>query len=189
MQVTGKITDLGLTERIYSARFVEDKGYLVTFRRVDPFYVLDLSDPRNPKKVGELKIPGFSSYLHPIDKDKVLGVGQEGSNVKVSLFDVSNPADPKEISKYDMTEYWTDVSSNHHAFLLDQKHSVFFMPAGANGYVFSYNGNVLNLQRAVTGLQASRALYIDDYLYVLGDAKMVVLNENTWEEVKSFDYQ
>jgi uncharacterized secreted protein with C-terminal beta-propeller domain len=189
LSVVGKVTDLGLTERIYSARFVEDKGYLVTFRQVDPFYVLDLSDPRNPKKVGELKIPGYSSYLHPINKDRIVGVGQEGSNAKVSLFDVADAANPKEISKYDLSEYWTDVSSNHHAFLLDNEHKVFFMPAGQNGYVFSYDGDVLNLQRAVTGLQARRAIYIDDYLYVLGDAKMVVLNENTWEEIKSFDYQ
>ena len=186
--VAGKIADLGLTERIYSARFVEDKGYLVTFRQIDPFYVLDLSDPRNPRKAGELKIPGYSSYLHPINKDRIIGVGQEGSNAKVSLVDVADAANPKEISKYDLSEYWTDVSDNHHAFLLDNEHKIFFMPAGQNGYIFSYNGDVLNLQRVVTGLAARRALYIDDYLYVLGDAKMVVLNENTWEEIKSFDY-
>lgn len=188
LRIVGSITDLGLTERIYSARFVEDKGYLVTFRQIDPFYVLDLSDPKNPKKVGELKIPGYSSYLHPISKDKIVGVGQEGPNVKISLFDVSDPANPNEISKYDMSEYWSDVAGNHHAFLLDDAHKVFFMPAGANGYVFTYDGNVINLQRAVTGLQARRALYIDDFLYVLGDEKMVVLNEDTWNEIKTLSF-
>ena len=188
MRVSGKIIDLGLTERIYSARFVEDRGYLVTFRQIDPFYVLDLSDPKNPKMTGELKIPGYSSYLHPLAINKILGVGMEGNNAKVSLFDVSDPSNPKEISKYDMAEFWSDVSSNHHAFLQDERHSIFFMPAGQNGYIFSYNNDVINLKKVVTGIRARRAMYLDDYLYILGDSKMVVLNENDWEEVASYDY-
>ena len=189
LRITGSIIDLGLTERIYSARFVEDMGYIVTFRRTDPFYVLDLSDPKNPLKAGELKIPGYSSYLHPIDKNLIMGVGMEGSNVKVSLFNVSDSSNPKEMSKYDLAEYWSDVSSNHHAFLQDEKHSIIFLPAGQNCYIFSYKNNSINLEKVLTGLVAKRALYLDDYLYVLGDAKMVVLNEKNWEEVARYDYQ
>lgn len=189
LRITGSITDLGISERIYSARFIEDKGYLVTFRQIDPFYVLDLSDPKNPEMKGELKIPGYSSYLHPLEKNLILGVGMEGSNAKVSLFDVSDASDPKEISKYDISEYWSDVSSNHHAFLQDSKHGVFFMPAGQNGYIFSYQGKVIDLKRVVTGTLARRALYLDDYFYIFGDSKMVVLDEKTWEDVTSYDYQ
>ena len=119
---------MGLTERVYSARFIQDKGYVVTFRQTDPFYVLDLSDPASPKLAGELKIPGYSSYLHPITKDKIIGIGKEGQNVKVSLFDASDPANPQEVSKYTLSEYWSDILNTHHAFLMDEKHGVFFLP-------------------------------------------------------------
>lgn len=187
LSIAGSLKDLGLGERIYSARFVEDKGYLVTFRQTDPFYVLDLHDPKNPARVGELKIPGFSSYLHPITKDLVLGVGQENSQVKLSLFDVANPANPVEKDKFTLNEYWTDVSNTHHAFLLDDKHKVFFLPGSRGGYVFSYAGNVLKQKIAVADIQARRALYINDYLYVVGDSKIVVYNEQDWQKVNQLE--
>jgi inhibitor of cysteine peptidase len=184
----GAIKDLGLTERIYSARFIEDKGYLVTFRQTDPFFVLDLSNPNNPKKAGELKIPGFSSYLHPLAKNMILGVGQENSRVKLSIFDVSNPTNPSELNKYNLDEYWTEVSNNHHAFLQDADHQIFFLPGSKGGYVFSYNDNKLSLQKAASDIVAKRALYINDYLYIIGENKLVVLNEKTWEKVNQLDY-
>lgn len=187
METVGSILDLGLTERIYSVRFIDDKGYVVTFRQVDPFYVLDLSVPENPEKKGELKIPGYSSYLHPITKDKVLGIGKEGSNVKLSLFDVEDPANPTEASKYMLDEYWSDVLNTHHAFLLDSKHNVFFMPGSKGGYIFSYENNNLQLQRAVSNIQAQRAIYINDYMYILGANKIVVLNEIDWEKVNELE--
>ncbi len=188
LSILGQITDLGISERIYSARFVEDKGYVVTFKQTDPFYVLDLADPRNPKRTGELKIPGFSSYLHPITKDKILGVGRENANVKLSLFDVADPANPQEVSKYSLSEYWSQIADTHHAFLLDDKHQVFFLPAGASGYIFSYQGDELKLERVVSDISAQRAVYIDDYMYIIGDTKIVVLDESTWSEVNSLPF-
>lgn len=188
MQIIGSVLDMGLTERIYSARFIEDKGYIVTFRRIDPFYVLDLSDPTNPQLKGELKIPGYSSYLHPITKDKILGVGMEGSKVKISLFDVTSPSNPLEADKYMLDEYWTDISSTHHAFLLDDKHKIFFIPASKGGYIFSYSGDKLKLVKAVSSINARRAIYLNDYLYIIGDDQIVVLNEVDWEEVNSLDF-
>ena len=182
LRVTGAVTDLGLEEKIYSARFIEDKGYLVTFRQTDPFFVLDLSDPNNPKKSGELKIPGYSSYLHPVAKDIILGIGQEAMNVKATLFDVSAPEDPKELSTYKLDEYWTEAASNHHAFLLDGKHEIFFLPGSKGGYIFSYANNQLKLVKSVADIQAKRAIYINDYLYIIGDDRIVVLDEKTWEK-------
>lgn len=180
----GSVKDLGEErERIYSVRFIQDKGYLVTFFQKDPFYVLDLSDPTNPEVRGELKIPGYSAYLHPITKDKILGVGKEGSKVKISLFDVEDPKNPKEIDKYTLDEYWSDVLNNHHAFLLDDKHEIFFLPGSRGGYIFSYENNDLKMVKAVSGIQAKRALYINDYLYIIGDNEIVVLNEKDWERV------
>ena len=184
---TGSVLDLGKGERIYSVRFLEDKGYVVTFKETDPFFVIDLSDPKSPQLKGELQLPGYSAYLHPITKDKVLGIGREGSQVKVSLFDVSDPAKPVEKAKYLLDEYWSDILNTHHAFLLDAAHNVFFLPGGKGGYVFDYSGDQLKLAKAVSGLAAKRALYIDDYLYVLGDSRIVVVNEKDWQNVNQLD--
>lgn len=176
LAVVGSIQDLGLTERIYSARFVEDKGYLVTFRQTDPFYVVDLSDPEKPALKGELKIPGYSAYLHPVAKDKILGIGKEDWKVKVSLFDVSLASKPEEVAKYSLDEYWTDVENNHHAFLMDPKNELFFLPGSKGGYVFSYKNNQLELKRALSGIAARRAVYVNDFLYIIGDDKIIVVS-------------
>lgn len=187
LDILGSITDLGLEEKIYSARFIGDKGYLVTFRQIDPFYILDLSIPEKPKKTGELKIPGYSGYLHPIKDNFILGIGKEDSNVKLSLFDVSNSYSPKEKDKYILKEYYTGVLNNHHAFLLDTKHEVFFLPAGKGGYIFSYAGDDIKLEKAIEIQGAKRAIYIDDYMYIIGSEEIVVLDENTWERVKELE--
>lgn len=187
MNIVGSVTDLGITERIYSVRFIQDKGYVVTFRQIDPFYVLDLSSPTNPQLKGELKIPGYSSYLHPITADKILGVGKEGQYVKISLFDVSSPENPTEKAKYSLEEYWSDVLNTHHAFLLDAEHEIFFLPGSMGGYVFSYENDSLSLVKAVSDISAKRAVYINDYLYIIGDDKVVVLDENTWEKVNEME--
>jgi uncharacterized secreted protein with C-terminal beta-propeller domain len=182
LKIEGSVVDLGKGEQIYSVRFIADKGYVVTFRQVDPFYVLDLSDPMNPAKAGELKIPGYSSYLHPISKDRILGIGEENNKVKISLFDVSDPADPTEIAKYNLDEYYSEVSANHHAFLQDAKHNAFFLPGSNGGYVFSYAGDSLKLAKAVSDSLVKRAVYINDLLYVIGDNKLIVLDEKNWEK-------
>ena len=183
----GSVKDLGLTERIYSARFIEDKGYVVTFRQIDPFYVIDMSDPSNPTMAGELKIPGYSAYLHPINKDKIIGVGEEDRKVKISLFDVSNPDNPTEVSKYSLDEYYTEVESNHHAFLMDAEHKVFFLPGSKGGYIFSYDNDQLTLKMAVADINAQRAIYINDYMYIVGSDKIKVIDENKWEKIKEFE--
>jgi uncharacterized secreted protein with C-terminal beta-propeller domain len=188
LNIVGKIVDLGLGERIYSARFIEDKGYIVTFRQIDPFYIVDLSNPTKPQLKGELKIPGFSSYLHPINKETILGVGEENGRVKLSLFDVSSSDSPKEVAKYSLDENWTEVASNHHAFLMDAKHEIFFLPGGKGGYIFSYKGNQLDLTKAVSDLSIKRALYLNDYLYIIGENKLVVLDEGSWQEVGSLSF-
>ena len=188
LEKVGEILNLGLDERIYSARFIGDKGYLVTFKQIDPFYVLDLSDPKNPQMKGELKIPGFSSYLHPINNETILGVGREDNKVKLSLFDVSNPSNPIEIDKYLLDAYWTDVSNNHHAFLQDEKHRIFFLPAGQDGYIFSYTKDSLSLTKVVSEINAKRAVFLDDYLYIVGENELRVLDEADWEEVNSLEY-
>ncbi len=187
MKEVGSIKELGLEEKIYSARFIGDKGYLVTFRQTDPFYILDLKDPKNPVKSGELKIPGYSSYLHPLSKNLILGIGKEDANVKLSLFDVSDPQNPQEVSKYNLDEYWSEILNTHHAFLADPQKSAFFLPGSKGGYVFSYDNNELKLEKAISGNAIKRAVYIDHYLYILGE-EITVLDENDgWKEVKNLE--
>ncbi|MCX6768205.1 MAG: beta-propeller domain-containing protein [Candidatus Micrarchaeota archaeon] len=190
LKTVGSVLNLGKTERIYSVRFMGDRGYVVTYRETDPFYVLDLSNPSQPLPRGELKIPGFSSYLHPLAEHVILGVGREDQNVKLSVFDVSDPANPAEVSKYMLSEYWTSVSETHHAFLLDDKHKVFFIPAGSGGYVISYDpdaGYALSLKAVTAVDNALRAAYLDDYLYIVSAQKIVVLDENTWQKIGETD--
>jgi hypothetical protein len=96
----GATADFGLTERIYSTRFIGDKGYVVTFRQTDPFFVIDLADPANPHIVGELKIPGFSNFLFPLGPDHLFAIGQDASaqgvvqGLALQIFDVSDPTNP-----------------------------------------------------------------------------------------------
>ena len=164
-------------------------AYVVTFRQIDPFYVLDLSNPSKPELKGELKIPGYSSYLHPLTNDSILGIGKEGSKVKLSLFDVSDPSDPQEVSKYMLDEYWSEAVNNHHAFLLDKKHGIFFIPGGKGAYIFSYDDNKLTLTKALSKTGIKRALYIDDYLYIIGNTEISVINENDWTEVNNLELE
>ena len=119
----GQVTGLGLTERIYAVRFMGDVGYVVTFRETDPLYTLDLTDPTDPRVVGELKIMGYSAYLHPVGDDLLLGVGQDADaqgrllGTQLSLFDVSDPADPRRIDAATLGEGMSDVEYDHRAFL------------------------------------------------------------------------
>ena len=119
----GRVGDLGRGERIYSVRFAGDIGYVVTFRQVDPLYVIDLADPTAPSVAGELKIPGFSTYLHPIGDGLLIGVGQDADDTgrtrgtKVSLFDVSNPAAPSELDVIVFPDAHSEAEWDHRAFL------------------------------------------------------------------------
>ncbi len=119
----GSVDGLGKNERVYAVRFIQDKGYVVTFRQVDPLYVVDLSDPRNPEVKGELKINGYSAYLHPIGKDLLLGVGQDATDegrvlgTQVSVFDVSDPSDPRRLSRLTFDDARSEAEWDHHAFL------------------------------------------------------------------------
>lgn len=119
----GRVDGLGKGEQIYAVRFMADRGYVVTFRQVDPLYVLDLSDPERPTVEGELKIPGYSAYLHPVDDGYLMGIGQDAdldgrtSGTQVSLFDVRDPADPTRVDRLTISGASSEVEWDHHAFL------------------------------------------------------------------------
>ena len=138
----GSVGDIGRGERVQSVRFAGDVGYVVTFRQVDPFYTIDLSDPAEPAVLGELKIPGFSSYLHPIGDGLVLGVGSDADDAgrvtgaKVSLFDVSDLAEPREVAVWTADDGWNDIGWDHRAFLWWAPESLAVIPVTV-GYEWS----------------------------------------------------
>ena len=120
----GQVGGLGKGERIYSVRFIDDVGYVVTFRQVDPLYTVDLSTPAEPRVRGELKIRGYSAYLHPVGRDLLLGVGQDATEqgqrlgTQLSLFDVSDVAQPRRLHQRTVAPgASSDVEYDHHAFL------------------------------------------------------------------------
>lgn len=119
----GQVGGLGRGERIYAVRFLGEVGYVVTFRQVDPLYTLDLSDPTTPRVTGELKILGYSAYLHPLGDGLLLGVGQDATaegrtrGTQLSLFDVSDPARPTRLAQATVADGHSEVESDHLAFL------------------------------------------------------------------------
>jgi len=139
LNIVGRLEDLAPGEIIYSARFMGERGYMVTFRTVDPLFVIDLKDPRNPQVLGELKVTGYSGYLHPYDENHLIGIGKETTEegefawyqgVKISLFDVSDVKNPQEIDKYEIGHRGTDspVLWDHKAFLFDRSRNLLVMP-------------------------------------------------------------
>jgi uncharacterized secreted protein with C-terminal beta-propeller domain len=119
----GHVGGLGKGERIYSVRFIGTTGYVVTFRQTDPLYTLDLRDPSSPKVVGELKIPGYSAYLHPAGDGRLLGLGQDANaqgrvqGMQVSLFDVRDPAHPARVAQHQEQGGNSEAEYDPHAFL------------------------------------------------------------------------
>lgn len=144
MKIAGRLEGLAPGERIYSVRFMGPRAYLVTFKKVDPLFVLDLSNPTAPRVLGELKIPGFSDYLHPYDETHVIGVGkntveaspEEGGNfawyqgMKLAIFDVSDVANPREMHKVEIGDRGTDsyALNDHKAFLFDREKNLLVLP-------------------------------------------------------------
>jgi uncharacterized secreted protein with C-terminal beta-propeller domain len=140
MKTIGSLTHIAEQEKIYSTRFIGDRLYMVTFRRVDPFFVIDLSDAKNPKILGKLKIPGYSDYLHPYDSTHIIGVGKETATndwggvstrgVKLALFDVTDVEHPKQVGKVEIGESGTDSAAlyDHKAFLFDKGKNLLVLP-------------------------------------------------------------
>ncbi|PIC98922.1 hypothetical protein CSV68_10935 [Sporosarcina sp. P29] len=161
MKQVGSVENLAVNERIYSARFLGDKAYMVTFRETDPLFVMDVADPNNPKVLGELKIPGFSNYLHPLDEGHLIGFGYETiakknpqggapiiqtGGMKISVFDVTDFANPKETASEIIGGQGTysSVQQDHHALFIHPNRNLFGFPISV--YEQSQRDNILDLQ-------------------------------------------
>ncbi|SNT46436.1 Secreted protein containing C-terminal beta-propeller domain [Asanoa hainanensis] len=151
---TGVVNGLGKGERIYAVRFVGPVGYVVTFRQTDPLYTLDLADPAAPVVRGELKINGYSSYLHPLDAGRLVGVGQDAdsqgrvSGAQISVFDVSDLREPRRVAQHRVKDGWSEAESDPHAFLYWPDSKLLVVPMSAPAHL-----GVLALRVSESGLE------------------------------------
>ena len=195
LKTIGKIEDLAKNEQVYSARFLGDTGYFVTYEQTDPLFSVDFSDPENPKILGKLKIPGFSEYLHFYSDNLLLGIGMDTdengitNGVKVSMFDISDPSDVKEVSKYTLDQYYySDVFSDYRAALVDPEKNLIGFPlsGSTNQYVIlSYDkdqGFQVQMQEEINGNSylGTRGVYANEKFYVI--------NGNAIEAYRMGDY-
>jgi uncharacterized secreted protein with C-terminal beta-propeller domain len=181
----GDVGGLGRGERIYAVRFIGDVGYVVTFRQVDPLYTVDLADPDRPRVLGELKIPGYSAYLHPVGDGLLLGVGQEATEqgrvqgLQISLFDVSDLARPVRLQQLRLGERWSQsaVEWDHHAFLWWPATSLAVLPidsrdfTGAAGFRVDRAAGIAEVGRVrhPRGPPIGRAVVVGERLLTVSD--------------------
>ncbi len=196
LNVVGKLENLAKDEMVQSVRFMGDTAYFVTFRQVDPLFSADLSDPSNPKILGKLKIPGFSAYLHPFGEGKLLGIGYDADeehgwteNVKLSMFDVSDPSDVKEAFKLSVKDVnYTSVQYNHKIVFVDVETGTVAFPADNAYYVFRVEGDSF---RQIGKIETDsdywfgdgRGLFVDDAFYVVGQNEVTILSFETMEKL------
>lgn len=197
LEEISRIEGLAPDETIYSARFMGDTGYFVTFRQIDPLFSVDLSNPKKPEVIGELKIPGFSEYLHPYGEGLLLGIGMDvdetgttTDGVKLSMFDISDPSDVSEVQKYILENtYSTDVSSNYKAALVDPgKNLIGFTAYGdtTQYYIFSYeeDGFECLFERELAGSAWDvRGLYSGSRLYLIAGNTVESYDIKTFEKI------
>ncbi|MDR0357649.1 MAG: beta-propeller domain-containing protein, partial [Clostridiales Family XIII bacterium] len=173
LEVIGEIRGIAPNERVYSCRFMEDIAYFVTFRQVDPLFSADLSDPAAPKLIGALKIPGFSEYLHPYAPGLLFGLGRDADedtgvagDIKLSMFDISNPADAKE--KYKMILQGlraSEAESNHKAIVVNAGKRLIAFPSDRCYIVCGYDVETGFSRRATISLYEDNAAYFNGYYY------------------------
>ena len=195
LEIIGKIEDLAPDERIYSVRFDGEVGYFVTFRQVDPLFSVDLSNPQAPKVMGELKIPGFSQYLHVYDDGLLFGLGMTADedtgrtgSLKLSMFDVSDPYDVTEKHQLILEENYSTALYNHKAVLVAKEKDLIAFPLDQSYEVYGYDemNGFKKLGEITTDrwLGDSRGMYIGDYFYVCSDEQVSVLDMNNFTVVQ-----
>ncbi len=189
LNTVGKLENLASGERVYSVRFDGDTGYFVTFRQVDPLFTVNLSNPKKPEILSELKIPGFSQYLHPYGEGLLFGLGRNADAntgkvgfLKLSMFSTADSKDVTEINKTVIDGvYYSEASGNHKAILINKEKNIIAFPADGKYYIYSYSSEKGFIQKAVISLsqqlkeepyyfyQNMRGLYINGYLYILSN--------------------
>lgn len=210
LNIKGTIDDIAPGERIYSARFTGDIGYFVTFKQVDPLFSVDLSDPTNPQIIGELKIPGFSEYMHIWDDNTMFGIGEEDGFIKLSMFDITDPTNVIEKDKTILEDmYHSSALYNHKAiFINGEKNVIGFMCEGyvvgtdqiygydtiksvGSYYLYSYEDGKfvekleIPMESIYYGMNV-RGMYIGEYIYIASTTgDIIVVSMDNYEIVKT----
>jgi hypothetical protein len=194
LSIIGTVGGLGRGENIYAVRFLGPIGYVVTFRQVDPLYVLDLRDPTAPKVTGELKIPGYSSYLHPIGDGRLVGIGQAATDrgqvqgTQLSLFDVTDPAHPARLDQRSLPYTRSEAEFDPHAFLYWSDLNLVVIPIVEQGaVVFQVDGDSLVRLGSVAKPRypydysdvVRRSLIVDGLLWTLSERGLVASDPTT----------
>ena len=212
LSAVASIPELAKDEGVQSVRFDGATAYVVTYRQVDPLFAIDLSDPAHPVIMSALKIPGFSTYLHLFGDGQLLGIGMDdgGRGLKISMFDVSNPYDVREVSMLSIDADYTDVSYDHHAAFVDVPNSLVGFPTTKWNYddgsgkeqkptmnwdyrLFSWTGHEFDPQMTINLLtaaesaprqfntdQAVRGVRVADSLYVITSGFLSVYSLDTY---------
>ncbi|MGS2617251.1 beta-propeller domain-containing protein [Micromonospora sp. LZ34] len=180
LEPVGAVTGLGRGERIYSVRFLGGVGYVVTFRQTDPLYSLDLTDPAAPRVTGELKITGYSGYLHPLPDGRLLGVGQEADGrgrvqgLQVSLFDVRDPARPTRLDRYHVPDAYSAVEFDPHAFLHHPDTGLVALPVDDHVRLLRVSGDAIaavgTVRHPGAAGMVSRSLLVGETLWTVSEA-------------------
>lgn len=205
----GAIKDLAKGEKIYSVRFLGKVGYIVTFEQIDPLFVIDLSNPRNPVVKGQLKIPGYSSYLHPYDETHIIGIGYNtksngyggvtNGSMKMSMFDVSDLENPKEMFNISIGQDYanSEIIYNHKALFYNKDKNLIGFPVNSYDYynkrhrdgfaIFKIDldkgfEKIVDIERDIYNI--NRAIYIGDKFYTLSQKQVVLYDLNTFEKIK-----
>lgn len=194
------IKNLAPDERVYSVNFMGDTAYFVTFREIDPLFSVDLSDPKKPKVMGALKIPGFSNFLFPYGKGKLLGIGKDADEntgatgeVKLSMFDISDPANVTETAKELTGANSSEALYNHKALLLDAEKNLIGFATDYNRYfIYEFKDGAFSLKAKLymMGNESSvRGLYINSNFYLINDEYLAVYDMDTFELIKSIELE
>lgn len=189
MNIEGSVKNMADGQRIYAVRYIGDKGYVITFRRVDPLHVIDLNNPSDPEEVGVLELPGFSRYLHPVDDGKIVGVGQsQEGNAKVVLFDVTDDENPKvSDSVVFESDFGTEVGDTHKAFSYDGENQVMYIPSSSGVRVVEYEGDEIEEKALIeTESRAKRTRIVDDRIYVFHDNGVLVADRDSYETLGGY---
>lgn len=222
LEIIGKVEGLAKGERIYSVRFMGERAYMVTFVETDPLFVIDLSNPEKPTVLGELKIPGYSKYLHPYDDTHIIGFGENTevvnygygdrvvtTGMKMALFDVTDPSNPKELYSVNIGEKGTssELLYNHKALLFSKEKNIIAFPISKTGeqYRVKFRGAIvygLNLEKGFTlkgeishnknsydlydaGNKVERIIYIGDTLFTLSENEIKATDMNSMKELNN----
>ncbi len=200
LKILGSVRDLADDEEVYSVRFLGKRAYIVTFEIIDPLFVIDLTNPYEPVLMGELKIPGYSNYLHPYDENTLIGFGRESDSdslndgLKLSLFDVKDPSSPNELDNFIIGNSRSDSLAlyNHKAFLFDKEKNILVLPAFLSGYledgssmggamVLSIDNNKFNLKGVIdhsdNGIASERDYFCGESCYDNSVQRSLYIND------------